>query len=57
MTYCIHAILDDVVFGFYEPSTYFGSYLTGPVIFTVHRQASMRKFANTLCTFLSVSSG
>ena len=24
MTYCIHAILDDVVFRFYDPSTNFG---------------------------------
>ena len=57
MTYCIHAILDDVVFGFYDPSTNFGSHLAGPVIFTVRRQASMRQCANTLCTFLSFSSG
>ena len=42
MTYCIHAILEYVVFGFYDPSTYFGSYYAGPVIFTVRRQASMR---------------
>ena len=57
MTYCIHAILDDIVFGFYDPSTYFGSYKAVQVIFTVRRQASMRKSANTLCTFLSFSSG
>ena len=24
MTFCIHAILDDVVFVFYDPSTYLG---------------------------------
>ena len=37
MTYCIHAILADVVFGLYDPSTYFGPYKAGPVIFTVRR--------------------
>ena len=42
MTYCIHVILDDVAFGFYDPSTYFGSYLAVSVIFTVRRQAKMR---------------